>query len=42
MISSLVVPLTLVSSFLEMMEEVQMSMMGELTFFLGVQVKQTK
>jgi hypothetical protein len=25
-----------------MMEEFQMSMMGELTFFLGIQVKQTK
>jgi hypothetical protein len=34
---------TLVSSFQEMMEnEFQMSMMGELTFFLGIQVKQTK
>jgi hypothetical protein len=33
----------LVSSFLEMMEnEFHMSMMGELTFFLGIQVKQTK
>jgi hypothetical protein len=33
----------LVSRFLEMMEsEFQMSMMGELTFFLGIQVKQTK
>jgi isopentenyldiphosphate isomerase len=32
----------LVSSFQEMMEEFQMSMMGELTFFLGIQVKQTK
>jgi hypothetical protein len=33
----------LVSSFYEMMEkEVQMSMMGELAFFLGIQVKQTK
>jgi hypothetical protein len=32
-----------VSSFYEMMEkEVQMSMMGELAFFLGIQVKQTK
>jgi hypothetical protein len=31
------------SSFLEMMENVfQMSIMGELTFFLGIQVKQTK
>jgi hypothetical protein len=34
---------TLVSRFQEMMEsEFQMSMMGELTFFLGIQVKQTK
>jgi hypothetical protein len=34
---------SLVSSFQEMMEkEFQMSMMGELTFFLGTQVKQTK
>jgi hypothetical protein len=33
----------LVLSFKEMMEkEFQMSMMGELTFFLGIQVKQTK
>jgi hypothetical protein len=33
----------LVSSFQEMMEqEFQMSMMGELTFFLGIQVKLTK
>jgi hypothetical protein len=33
---------TLVSRFQEMMEsEFQMSMMGELTFFLGIQVKQT-
>jgi hypothetical protein len=33
----------LVSSFQEMMEnEFQMSMTGELTFFLGIQVKQTK
>jgi hypothetical protein len=33
----------LVSSFLEIMEkEFQISMMGELTFFLGIQVKQTK
>jgi hypothetical protein len=32
----------LVSSFQEMMEELQMSMMGELTFFLGIQVKQMK
>jgi hypothetical protein len=32
-----------VSSFQEMMEkEFQMSMMGELTFFLGIYVKQTK
>jgi hypothetical protein len=32
-----------VSSFQEMMEkEFQMSMMGELTFFLDIQVKQTK
>jgi hypothetical protein len=32
-----------VSSFQEMMEnEFQMSMMGELTFFLGIQVKQMK
>jgi hypothetical protein len=32
----------LVSRFQEMMEsEFQMSMMGELTFFLGIQVKQT-
>jgi hypothetical protein len=31
------------SRFQEMMEsEIQMSMMGELTFFLGIQVKQTK
>jgi hypothetical protein len=31
------------SRFQEMMEsEFQMSMMGELTFFLGIQVKQTK
>jgi hypothetical protein len=43
MISSLVALLTLVSSFQEMMEkEFQMSMMGQLTFFLGIQVKQTK
>jgi hypothetical protein len=27
---------SLVSNFLEMMEEFQMSMMGELTFFLGI------
>jgi hypothetical protein len=34
---------TLVSRFQEMMEsEFQMSMMGELTFFLGIQAKQTK
>jgi hypothetical protein len=34
---------TLVSRFLKMMEsEFQMSMMGELTFFLGIQVKQMK
>jgi hypothetical protein len=32
----------LVSSFQEMMEEFRMSMMGELTFFLGIQVKQMK
>jgi hypothetical protein len=33
----------LVSSFQEMMEkEFQVSMMGELTFFLGIQVKQMK
>jgi hypothetical protein len=33
----------LVTSFQEMMEkEFQMSMMGELTFFLGIQLKQTK
>jgi hypothetical protein len=33
----------LVSSFQEMMEnEFQMSMMGKLTFFLGIQAKQTK
>jgi isopentenyldiphosphate isomerase len=33
----------LVSSFQEMIEkEFQMSMMGELTFFLGIQVKQIK
>jgi hypothetical protein len=37
MISSLVDLLTLVSSFQEMMEnEFQMSMMGELNFFLGI------
>jgi hypothetical protein len=34
---------SLVPSFQEIMEnEFQMSMMGELTFFLGIQVKQTK
>jgi hypothetical protein len=34
---------SLVSNFQEMMEsEFHMSMMGELTFFLGIQVKQTK
>jgi hypothetical protein len=34
---------TLMSRFQEMMEsEFRMSMMGELTFFLGIQVKQTK
>jgi hypothetical protein len=34
---------TLMSSFQEIIEkELQMSMMGELTFFLGIQVKQTK
>jgi hypothetical protein len=34
---------TLVSGFQKMMEkEFHMSMMGELTFFLGIQVKQTK
>jgi hypothetical protein len=34
---------TLVPKFLEMMEsEFQMSMLGELTFFLGIQVKQMK
>jgi hypothetical protein len=34
---------TLLSRFQEMMEsEFQMSMMGELTFFLGIQVKQMK
>jgi hypothetical protein len=33
----------LVSSFQEMMEnEFQMYLMGELTFFLGIQVKKTK
>jgi hypothetical protein len=41
MISSLVAPLTLVSGFQEMMEnEFQMPMIRELTFFLGIQVKQ--
>jgi hypothetical protein len=34
---------TLVSRFQKMMKsEFQMSMMGELTFFLGIQVKKTK
>jgi hypothetical protein len=34
---------TFVSRFQEMMQnELQMCMMGELTFFLGIQVKQTK
>jgi hypothetical protein len=34
---------TLVSCFQEMMDnEIQMSMMGELTFFLGIQVKKMK
>jgi hypothetical protein len=34
---------SLMSSFQKMMkDEFQMSMMGELTFFLGIQVKQTK
>jgi hypothetical protein len=34
---------TLVSRFQEIMEnEFQMSMMGDLTFFLGIQLKQTK
>jgi hypothetical protein len=34
---------SLVSTFQEMMEnDFQMSMMGELTFFLGIQVKQMK
>jgi hypothetical protein len=43
MISFSVALLTLVSRFQEIMEnEFQMSMMGELTFFLGIQVKQTK
>jgi hypothetical protein len=33
----------IVSSFQEMMEnELHMSMMGELIFFLGIQIKQTK
>jgi isopentenyldiphosphate isomerase len=32
----------LVSSFQKMMEEFQMSMMGKLTFFFGIQVKQMK
>jgi hypothetical protein len=32
----------LVSGFHEMMQEFHMSMMGELTFFFGIQVKQTK
>jgi hypothetical protein len=32
----------LVSSFQEMMEEFDISMMGELTFFLSTQVKQMK
>jgi hypothetical protein len=33
----------LVSNFQEIIEkEFQMSMIGELTFFLGIQVKQTK
>jgi hypothetical protein len=32
----------LVSSFQEMMEESSMSMMGELTFYLGIQVKRMK
>jgi hypothetical protein len=43
MILSLVALLTLVSRFQEMIEsEFQMSMMGELTFFLGIQVKKMK
>jgi hypothetical protein len=43
MIVSLVALLTLVSRFQEMMEsEFQMSIMGELIFFLGIQVKQRK
>jgi hypothetical protein len=34
---------SIMSSFQEMMEnEFQMSMMGQLIFFLGIQVKQTK
>jgi hypothetical protein len=33
---------SLVSGFHEMMQEFHMSMMGELTFFFGIQVKQTK
>jgi hypothetical protein len=33
---------TLVLGFQEIMEEFQMSIMGELTFFLSIQVKQTK
>jgi hypothetical protein len=33
---------SLMSSFQEMENEFQMSMMEELTFFLGIQVKQTK
>jgi hypothetical protein len=43
MISFFVALLTLMSRFQEMMEsEFQMSMMGDLTFFLGIQVKKTK
>jgi lipopolysaccharide/colanic/teichoic acid biosynthesis glycosyltransferase len=43
MISFSVAFLTLVSRFQEMMEnEFQMFIMGELTFFLGIQVKLTK
>jgi hypothetical protein len=43
MISSLEIPLTLVSSFQEIMEnEFQISIIGELTFFFGIQVKQMK
>jgi hypothetical protein len=43
MISSLVALLTLVSRFQEMIKnEFQMSMMGELTFFLGIHVKKMK